>query len=322
MSLGRPARRALRIPARAGGARKTLLVSVAALALVSSTRATQAAGAEVEQCVAAAEQGQQLRDDGKYGLAHDAFSRCESVVCPAVVRQDCMQWLAEIDANMPSIIVAAEDRDGRDLQGVEMTIDGVALASSLDAKPLSVDPGDHLVHCKAPEFAPVEHHVVIRVGEKKRILRVRCEDEPALAQRPQGAAPVPTTAAPLAAEPAAPPPIQRSPPPAATWAFGGVAVAAFGSEAYFGLTAISRRNADLASGGCAPHCTQSERDSIFTRLVVSDVSLAVGLASAGLATYFFVRPRVPAGGLASPTPPSVALAPRPGGAVATLTGGF
>ena len=46
---------------------------------------------EKTQCISASDEGQQLRDDGKFKLAGDAFARCARPTCPGVVRRECAQ---------------------------------------------------------------------------------------------------------------------------------------------------------------------------------------------------------------------------------------
>jgi hypothetical protein len=91
-----------------------------------------------------------------------------------------------------------------------------------------------------------------------------------------------------------------------------VAVAAFANEAYFGLTGLSQRNTDIGPGGCVAlrTCAPSEKGDIQTKFAVADVSLGVGLVSAGLAAYFFLRP-------ADKPAVVIDLGPRPGGCTAS-----
>jgi hypothetical protein len=102
-------------------------------------------------------------------------------------------------------------------------------------------------------------------------------------------------------------------------AFGGIAVLAFASEAYFGLTALSQRSKDLST--CAPNCPNDEKTSIQTKFTVADISLGVGLVSTALAVYMFVTSR---GASEAPAAQSahVEVTPLPGGGAAVLGGHF
>lgn len=299
--------------------RAAVAVAASAVLLAASTRASAMDADEKESCITAAENGQELRDDQKYRLAHDAFSRCARETCPTVVRQDCTQWLEELEDKSPTVVIGAQDGDGHDLTEVTVSIDTFPLVSRLDGRPVNVDPGAHVIRYEAAGFAPVEESLVIAGGEKNRLVGAR------FASRVHTGAPPPPLAATAAprplAEPTADPAAHatvRAGPPLAGWVFAGVAVAAFASEAYFGLSAMSDRNADLDSGGCAPHCGKAEPDSIRTMSAIADASLGVGLVSAGLATYFFLAPRA----AATKTIGALDFAPRPGGGVATVRGHF
>ncbi len=282
-------------------ARACLSAAVFASVLVSA-RARAADPDEKTQCIGASDQGQQLRDDGKFKLARDAFTRCSRATCPGVVRQECAQWLVDLDAKTPSVVIAATDDKGNDLTNVKVTVDGAELVEKLDGLPIAVDGGDHAFHYEAAGFSPVEERVVIRTGEKNRVLKVRfVSSAPPPAPEP----------APAAAE--AP---RSAGPPLPAWIFTGVAVAAFASETYFGLAGMGQFNQDKSS--CAGHCKPSEVSSIKSQFAIADVSLAVGVVSACFAAYFFLRPH----GSNPTSAAAVDFAPLPGGGVATMSAHF
>jgi hypothetical protein len=291
--------------------------STAAVALMLLAPQARAAGDadEKAQCISASDQGQQLRDDGAYLRAGEAFARCSRDSCPALVKHDCVAWLLDLQQRTPSVVFGASDPQGNDLVEVKVTIDGVPLLARLDGKPARIDPGAHQFRFEAAGFQPFETHVVIRAGEKNRILTAQFV-----------AATAPTADAGASVEPAAPSAqvteASASPSavgvPLATWIFSGAAVVTFASEAYFGISALSQRNGDLGPGGCAPRCSTSEVSSIRTKFVIADVSLGAGLVSAGLAAYFFFRP--PPSGAGVRTAFDVGL--RPGGGLATVGGAF
>jgi len=121
-----------------------------------------------EACIAAAEQGQSQRDDGKYRAARTAFVRCSADSCPRVVVESCTKWLHEIDENAPTIVLGAKDEQGTDLTDVAVTFDGAPFAIVLDGKPIEVDTGEHVLHFERPGSIPVDQRIVLRAGEKAR----------------------------------------------------------------------------------------------------------------------------------------------------------
>jgi hypothetical protein len=281
-----------------------------ALAVLVTLFSPTARADEKEACVAASDQGQTLRDEGKLRAARTQMALCARDVCPSIVRRDCEKWLSDIDAMQPTVVLGARDPKGNDVTGTRVLLDGVVLAGRLDGKPIAIDPGEHTFRYEAPGAAPVEQRAVMRVGEKNRILTAVVMPLPLSAST--AVAPPPST--PAEAEV----PSSHAPLPVVSIALASVAVVAGASFAYFGLSGTS--DVSHLRATCAPDCAQSDVDSARTKLIVSDVALGVGLVSlAGAAWFYFHRaPAAP--------PPQAAIqadvAPRPGGGVATLTARF
>jgi hypothetical protein len=244
--------------------------------LVSSGRAF---ADDKQDCIAASEAGQDQKLRGSLRGAREQLLICARDVCPAIVRQDCTQWLTEIIAALPSVVVGARDWQGHDLVDVTVSVDGAVVASKLDGKPIAIDPGVHIFHYEsASGAAPVEEHMLIRQGERNRTLTVTFLPPP-------GA--VPTSAE---SAPAPPPARSRSP---LTYVFGGVGLAAIGAGTILGVSANSDASTarEAAPAGCAPNCPSSRVDSIKTKYILADVSFGVGIVSLGVATYFFFAHR-------------------------------
>ena len=108
--------------------------------------------------------------------------------------------------------------------------------------------------------------------------------------------------------------------PTGVWVFGGLAVVAFGTEAFFGISGLSQRSS-LYSQPCAKTATCNPDDvtSVRTKFTVADIGLGVGLVSAGLAAYlYFTRGSASASPKADDSHTSrFDVAPTPGGAAAT-----
>ena len=246
--------------------------------------APTASGAEPTaiDCPTASEQGQRLRDDGKYLRARDMFRHCSRDACPGVVRKDCIKWLSGLEDSVPTIGVSAHDAEDRDVGAVKVIVDGDTLATRLDGRPMAVDPGEHAVRFETEGMPPVEMRVIIQVGEKNRLVKVQFHPARAvvapIATPPDK--PVPTT------EIAAPKSVSSWSPPIAAFVLGGAGVLALGSFAFFGVTGKGDLN-ELKST-CAPYCAQSALDAAKTKLTVADVSLAVGVVSLGVAAVMLL----------------------------------
>jgi hypothetical protein len=214
-------------------------------------------------CLAASDSAQDLRDDGHYRRAREALTVCARDVCPAVVRRDCVQWLADLDESAPTVVFDARDTSGNDLTAVRVSFDGEAVSTALDGRPVLLDPGSHMVRYEAAGWSPIEQRVVLRVGEKNRILVARFDS------RVDG-----------------PSRVFHGVPPA-SWVLAGVAALSFASEAYFGITGLDDRSRAM-SQSCAPHCAPSDVDAIRTKFVAADVSLGVGVVSLASALYLWL----------------------------------
>src|SRR5215471_469259 len=188
--------------------------SLALLPLLLAIAPSVAYADEVTTCVKASEQAQSLRDEGKYKKAREQLLVCTRDVCPGMVRKDCVGWLQDLDASMPSVVITARDPNGKDLIDVKVTVDGQPFADKLDGKPLTVDPGKHTFHYEAAGAPPVDEDVVMHAGEKNRQISVKLGNAP----------PPPTT------PPPATTPVETgggtSGPPIAAFVIGGIGVLA------------------------------------------------------------------------------------------------
>jgi hypothetical protein len=204
---------------------------VAAIALVS---ASVARADTKSDCVAASDQGQQLRDDGKYQRAQAAFQVCANDACPKVVSRLCTQWLEELGRSMPTVVLGAKDEHGLDVVDARASLDGTPWVQKLDGKPVPIDPGEHILRVERDGSQPVEQRIVVRAGEKSRVVTIAFSPV---------AAPTEQTAAVDAGS-------RRSTPPSTarlvtTVALAALAVGAIGGGIYFGLQ--SNNEADSAS---------------------------------------------------------------------------
>lgn len=140
--------------------------------MVLATSSLAFAGDPKTECIAAADQAQQARDDGKWRAARDGFVSCSRAACPKMVAASCTKWAREVEEGMPTVVLAAKDASGGDLTDVRVTIDGAPLATVLDGKPVEVDPGVHKLRFSREGSEPAEQSVVVKAGEKLREVSV------------------------------------------------------------------------------------------------------------------------------------------------------
>lgn len=260
------------------GAAFSLLLLGSAPALADETKA----------CVAASDQAQQLRDEGKLKDAREQMLLCARDVCPGAVRKDCSAWLTALEASLPSVVIGAQDAKHNDLIRVTVTLDGKPLLTSLDGRAMAIDPGPHKLRAEAEGQTPVEQTVLIREGEQRRVISIQF---PA----PGGAAPVAPVekAGPKVPETPAPPETTPAPTrvPVASVVVAGIGVLGLGSFAYFGITGKSDLSKLRDSCGVTHTCPQADVDATHNKLLVADISLAASVLALGVATGLFFAGR-------------------------------
>jgi hypothetical protein len=243
-------------------------------------------------CVDASDRGQAARSDGKLLAARSAFVECADASCPSVVRSACSEWLADVERATPSIALsvrAAPDtcepgHPSAEPKEVRIALDGKALTDAMGGRAVSIDPGKHALVVEAKGLVRHEESLVVREGEKSRLVTVVLDPaaHPCEAQSPA----VPSSSA-----------IAPRPPPESgsgarrTGAFVavGVSVVGFALFGYFGGTGHSQYKDLLRT--CAPNCSSNDVSPVNTKFIAADVALGVGIAGAALATLLFVMPR-------------------------------
>jgi hypothetical protein len=248
-----------------------LAAAAAALLLLPA----RAAADERERCFNAYEHAQRLRQGGKLCASREQLQVCADTSCPSFVRKDCSAWLGEVETSISGVVVTATGPKGKTDSQVAVFIDGERLAAPLDGHTFPVDPGKHDVRYEL-DGRSVEGHVLVPEGDKAFPLFV---DFRALAP-PVAPAPPPAPGD----VPAETPPVPPRPSwllrlPVGTYVTGGLAVAAVGLFAGFGL-------AGNAAESCAPSCTQSNVSTIRTDYFIADLSLAAALVAGGAAVTF------------------------------------
>jgi hypothetical protein len=222
-----------------------------------------------DACFDSYEASQRLRQSVRLRAAREQLLVCTQDACPAFVRRDCMQWLAETDASTPTVVLTARGPDGGPAEAVSSWMDGVPLAKEIDGRAIPVDPGPHAMRYTLAGLA-LDERVVIPEGAKNYELVADFTKVAAAAPSPP---PRPETPAPVA---------NGSGLPTATWVLGGVAVAGLVSFTAFGI-------AGRVEQGCAPDCTADQVHSLRADYLVADVSLATGVVAAAGALWFALQ---------------------------------
>jgi hypothetical protein len=248
-------------------------VAVVAFAAALACFPTPARADEKQACIAASEDAQQLRIDGKLIAARARLRDCARPECPAIVAQDCAQWMADVVAALPTVVLGARDDQGHDVLDVKASMDGAPVTGRLDGRPMPVDPGVHRFRFESTTAAGVraDAEVLVRAGEKNREITVTLGG---------GSGPAAPRAPSDAREGG------RAAVPALAWVFGGVAVAALGTALAFDVAQAV--DYDHLSATCAGHCSPSQVDHVAAERWIAGVTAGVGALSLGAAIYFFL----------------------------------
>lgn len=223
------------------------------------------------------EDAQVLRLDGKLLEAKRALLACIEEGCPNAVRADCTEWMSQVVATTPSVVLAATSERGDETR-VRVLMDGKELTQQLDGKSIELDPGPHSFRFELAPYPTIEQEVVLREGEHERALVVRFASAKPKPGPPTPAAPLVSAVGP------APRPV-----PWVSYALGGVTLAAIGSATTFGLIALNERRDKLDS--CAPLCSDRQKRDVERPALAADISVAIALISGGAAIYtYWARP--------------------------------
>jgi hypothetical protein len=227
------------------------------------------------ECIEASETGQRARNASDLLTARSLFEKCAQRECPHVVREDCVRWIDDVAAQTPSIVVAAVDEAGRDVFDASVVLDGREIAPALDGKELSLNPGTHAVEVVLADGTRLSDKILVRAGEKRRIVTLR-------------RAPLPVIA-PVRAEP---PPSR--PFPVVPVALGSAGVVAGGIALALALSANAQVFDLRERCGQPSTCTQSDVDPVDDkRLAAVIVGTVGGAAIVAAIVLYVVRPSEP-----------------------------
>ena len=241
------------------------VIRAASLAAVASlTLARTAHADEKADCVAASENAQKLKDDRKFIKAREQMLVCARDVCPAAVKKDCADQVADLDKRTPTVVFHVKDKGGQDLVAVKISGDGNPVAEQLDGRAITFDPGVHTFRFEAAGNEPLEQKIVLAEGERDRNITVSFG-------KTGGDQVVPTA---------------KKGAPIGAFIVAGIGLVGMGvGAAFWGIGLGDKGTAEQPPPtGCKPNCPQSTIDDIHTKLVIGDVAFFAGTAilAAGL----------------------------------------
>lgn len=221
----------------------------------------------VASCISASESAQEAKLAARYQTARLGFTVCSQPGCPAAIRVDCANALAELDALTPTLVFAVRDEAGLDLPDAEIVVDGVS--RSVDGLPVPLDPGPHQVVVRRGTNS-LTQTVMVSAAEKGRVVTFTLKPV------------VGATVAPTA-------PAGRSlVGPITVSVVAAIGLGLFTGLGLSGSSAWERLNREPCAA--TRTCAEAQYAPIRTQFLVADLGLGVGLTAAVAALVWWLWP--------------------------------
>jgi len=241
-----------------------------AFAILSSSSLAFADTLSKEACVDAHSRGQDARDQGKITLARKLFLTCAQSGCPAAVQGDCARFADDLSNLQPTVNFVARDGNGNDLPNTSVYVDGMLVATSIDGRPVDIDPGNHTVKFSNAGKDEVVT-VVIGSGEKGRVVQARFGSATIVANPGAGSVvdkPAPRKRGSTVVHPKG---------ALAVTIVGGLLALAGGGVAFYGRSQVPDQ-CDLSTHECAA----PPGDQVFGEASSAASTMNLGIATAGV----------------------------------------
>jgi len=184
-----------------------------------------------------------------------------------------------------------------DVAGLEVRVDDTVLGKASWGFAMPYDPGTHQVTATAPGKKPYKVSIALAAkGDRKDVVVGVLEVDPSqrtTASHPPASAAKSGTAPSIAADAATP---ASRPSRVPAYLIGGLGVVGLGVGTYFGVQAISKRNASNRTCPgtlCEDPGAVEKMEAANKDAWISNVGLGVGIVGVGVATYLFFTQRAP-----------------------------
>jgi hypothetical protein len=134
-------------------------------------------------CLASFKRAQRLRKHSQLLSARAELVACGQPQCPDVIELKCLEWVEEVRAAIPTIIVSALTHNGLDIADAELAIDDEPMATSLDGTPIDLDPGPHTLKVTHQLLSQALDIVAVQ-SAKNRVVQIRFAPPPRAPTKP------------------------------------------------------------------------------------------------------------------------------------------
>jgi hypothetical protein len=258
---------------------RSLLLAIVVATLSTTATARAQERDDKAKCLASYEQAQRLRKQALLRASMRELAICSRDLCPALIRSECVRWMDEANAALPTVVLTVLGPDGKEVTDASVKIDDDPVSADVPGMALPIDPGLHVVRFERGA-ASVEQKIVVHEGEKRRKV------EASFPAPPPKPAPDPSSSS------RAPGPLQEPVPagssrpvPTLAVVFGGAGLLALGGFSLFAIKGASDKS-DL--DGCKPFCSQEAIDSNKRTFLVADIFLGTAVVTLGVATVLFL----------------------------------
>ncbi len=254
-------------------ARRAALLAIA-IAIVAFGR--PAFADERVECAKAYESAQRLQQKSQLVGAFEAAERCARPTCPALLRDECVEWTTSIRQKTPQLVARVKASDG--CHRTDAKIDAAG-PRRLENGVLYVDPGVHEITIVDPVSRRSKTETIDFAAGEKRDIDVDFATPGAQCEAATGSTPAL---------------LEKKPISTVTLVLGSVGAGLVLAGATFGVIGAVKRG-DLDDCKATGGCEQDRIDGVRTFFIAGDILAGVGiLALTAAAISYFVQPAKPA----------------------------
>lgn len=119
-------------------------------------------------CLGSFGRAQRMRREAMLLEARQELLACAQDGCFDAVRVKCLQWLDEVDADIPTLVIAIKDKRGETPPDARVLIDGGGASAALGGRALEVNPGTHEMSVTLGSGERMVKTVTILQGQKNQ----------------------------------------------------------------------------------------------------------------------------------------------------------